>query len=596
MANDGGRAGRGDTKLKRLSRLLLAAALATAPLLSTAADLPDPVALRLIHINDFHGALESSAGLSLTIGERPGAGPATLRVPAGGAPALAGLVRSLRAGSPNSLMIAGGDLVGAAPLVSSLFRHESTIEVLNDIGLEVSSFGNHEFDDGTKELQRLIKGGCAATMPDGVITSCARETYRGVKFTYLGANVINTKGEQLAAPYLIKRVSGIPVGIIGAVTIQTPTLVTPSGVAGLQFIDEADAVNRAAGELRAKGVRAMVAVFHEGIEIDGRADWNDTSCPGAAGPLLGIAQRLAPEIRVVLSGHTHRGYRCEIGGRLLIQSTAYGRGISVVDVELDRSTRAMLPPARSMNLPVMNERTEPETRAKVIAGMPEPWARALSDAKPDAKIAAKVAAYAALAKPKADRVVARIGGALTHSRTDRTDTPMGRLIADAQLSATRTEGSQLALMNPGGVRGGLVCAAPPCPITFGQVFLVQPFGNSLVVMNLTGEQLKRALEQAHRPGAEPYLLHPSEGFTFTWTNDAPKGSQVSDMRLMGQPIDPAKTYRVTVNSFLADGGDGYTVLKEGKDLKGGGQDIDALMAYMAAEQRGPSPAARITRR
>ena len=596
MANDGGRAGRGDKDLNNLTRLLLAAALAAAPLLATAADLPDPVPLRFIHINDFHGSLEASAGLSLRVAERPGSGPATLSVPTGGAPALAGLVRSLRAGSPYSVMTAGGDLVGAAPLVSSLFRHESTIEVINDIGLEVSSFGNHEFDEGSVELARLIKGGCAATKPDAVITSCARETYRGVKFTYLGANVVNEKGPPLAAPYVIRTYAGIPVGFIGAVTIQTPTLVTPSGVAGLKFIDEAEGVNRAADELRAKGVRAMVAIFHEGIEIDGRADWNDTSCPGAAGPLLDIARRLAPEIRVVLSGHTHRGYRCEIDGRLLIQSTSYGCGISVVDVELDRSTRAMLPPVRSMNLPVMNERTEPETRAKVIAGMPEPFAKALADARPDAKIAEKVAAYAALAKPKADRVVARIGGPLTHARTDRTDTPMARLIADAQLAATRSEGAQLALMNPGGVRGGIVCSAPPCPVTFGQIFLVQPFGNSLVVMNLTGEQLKRALEQSRRAGAEPYLLHPSEGFTYTWANDAPQGAQVSDMRLMGQPIDPAKTYRVTVNSFLADGGDGFTVLKDGKDLKGGGQDIDALMAYMAAEQRSPGPTARITRR
>lgn len=597
MANDGGRAGRGDKNLNKLSKLLLAGALASAPFLPHAAGLPDPVPLRLIHINDLHGSLESSAGLSLTLAD-PGAaaGAPALRVPVGGAPALAGLVKSLRAGSPYSLMTAGGDLVGAAPLISSLFRHESTIEVLNDMGLDVSSFGNHEFDEGSVELARLIKGGCAATKPDAVITSCARETYRGAKFTYLGANVINEKGPPLAAPYTIRTFAGIPVGIIGAVTIQTPTLVTPSGVAGLKFIDEAEGVNRAADELRAKGVRAMVAIFHEGIEIDSRADWNDTSCPGAAGPLLDIARRLAPEIRVVLSGHTHRGYRCEIGGRLLIQSTSYSRGISVVDVELDRSTRAMLPPVRSLNLPVLNDRTDAAMRAKLVAATPEPFRKALSDAKPDPKIAARVEAYAALVKPKADRVVARIGGPLTHTRTDRTDTSMARLIADAQLAATRSEGAQLALMNPGGVRGGLVCAAPPCPVTFGQIFLVQPFGNSLVVMNLTGEQLKRALEQARRPGAEPYLLHPSEGFTYAWVNDAPQGSQVSDMRLMGQAIDPAKTYRVTVNNFLADGGDGFTVLKEGKDLKGGGQDIDALMAYMAAEQRNPIPTARITRR
>ena len=594
MENDGGRAGRGDPHVTQTTKTLLITALSLS-FAAAAADLPDPVPVRLIHINDFHGNLEASAGLSLALAD-PGAAPGAplLRVPVGGAPAMAGLVKTLRAGSPYSVMIAAGDLVGAAPLASSLFRHESTIEVLNDMGLEVSSFGNHEFDAGAEELKRLIKGGCAATQPDSVVSSCARETYRGTRFAYLGANVIDAQGKALAAPYIIKTFAGIPVGIIGAVTKTTPTLVTPSGVAGLTFIDEAEGVNRAADELRAKGVRAMVAVFHEGIEI--RGDWNDTTCPGAVGPLLDIARRLAPEIKVVLSGHTHWGYRCEVDGRLLVQSTSYSRGISVVDVELDRSTRAMLPPVRSYNLPVLNHRTEPAVRDKIVAATPEPFRQALADAKEDPRIAAKVDAYAALAKPKAERVVARIGGPFTHSRSERTDTPNGRLIADAQLAATRDQGAQFAFMNPGGVRAGFLCAAAPCPVTFGNVFTVQPFGNSLVVMSLTGDQVRRALEQQWRESGEPYLLAPSAGFTFTWENAAPQGRQVSDMRFGGEPIDPAKTYRVTVNSFLADGGDGFTVFKEGRDMKGGGQDIDALMAYLAAEQRSPIPTARITRR
>ena len=560
-----------------------------------AAELPDPVPVRLIHINDFHGNLESSAGLSLTLAE-PGAAPGAppMRVFLGGAPALAGLVKTLRSGSPYSIMIAGGDLVGAAPLVSALFRHESSIEVMNDIGLEVSSLGNHEFDDGSRELKRLIKGGCAAAHPNSALTSCARGTYRGARFAYLGANVTDTQGKPFIAPYIVKHFAGIPVGIIGAVTRDTPLMVTPTGVDGLAFTDEAQSVNRAADELRAKGIRAMVAVFHEGMYIKG--DWNDTSCPGAVGPLLDIARRLAPEIKVVLSGHTHWGYRCVVDGRLLIQSTSFGRGISVVDVELDRSTRAMLPPVRSINLPVLNHRTDAAMREKLVAATPEPFRAALANAREDAKIAAKVEAYAALAKPKAERVIAQIGGPFTHNRNDRTDTANGRLIADAQLAATRAQGAQFAFMNPGGVRAGFLCAAPPCPVTYGNVFTVQPFGNSLVTMTLTGEQVRRALEQQARPSGEPYLLAPSAGFTFTWTNDAPEGQRVSDMRLNGEPIDPAKTYRVTVNSFLAPGGDGFSVFKEGKDLTGGGQDIDALMKYLAAEQRSPDPKPRITRR
>ena len=309
---------------------------------------------------------------------------------------------------------------------------------------------------------------------------------------------------------------------------QTPTLVTPSGVAGLTFIDEAEGVNRAADELRAKGVRAMVAVFHEGIEIDRRADWNDTSCPGAAGPLLDIARRLAPEIKVVFSGHTHRGYRCEVDGRLLIQGTAYGRGVSVVDVELDRSTRAMLPPVRSLNLPVLNERTEAAMRDKLVAATPQPFAqgaRARRSPMPRSPRGSRPTR-----RSRSPRPIAWSHASAAPSPTAAPTVPTRRRRASSptRSSPPRAEPRRAGRAHESGRRArGLLCAAPPCPVTFGQVFTVQPFGNSLVVMNLTGEQLKRALEQRGAPSGEPYLLHPSEGFTYTWPDDAPRGAQVT---------------------------------------------------------------------
>lgn len=566
----------------------------------------EPVQVRLIGINDFHGNLEST-NLTLFLAD-PGAQPeaAQLRVTVGGAAAVAGMVRELRAGAPHSILLAGGDLIGAAPLVSTLFKHESTVEILNDMGLEVSSLGNHEFDAGTKELQRVIRGGCAATAPDEAVASCVQSRYRGARFKYIAANVIDGKGRPIVAPYVIKRFEGIPVGFIGGVTKTTPQMVTPSGIAGLKFLDEADAVNRAARQLRAKGVKAMVAIFHEGIELgtqDKRGDWNDVTCPDAHGPLLDIARRLAPEIKVVFSGHTHQGYRCEIGGRLLIQGTSYGRGISVVDVQLDPATRTMLPRMRSINLPVVNERTDPAQREKLAAATPEPFAAVLREAKADAAIAEKVARYAALVAPKAERQVGRIAGGFSRGgelgaqpMAGRVDSTAGRLIADAQLAATREHGAQVAFMNPGGIRSNIQCATPPCTVTFGQVFTMQPFGNSLVVMTLTGAQLKMLLEEQQRSAAgEPKLLQPSEGFTYTWQSDAAPGMRVRDMRLDGEPVEPAKSYRVTVNSFLAEGGDGFSVLKDGTDRKGGGQDLDALVAYLGAAERAPVRVARITR-
>ena len=571
-------------------------ALAAALALPVQASHLDPVPVRLMGINDFHGHLEAANNVLFLADPGAPAGAPALRVPAGGAAALAGLLATLRKGSPFHLTLGAGDLMGASPLVSSLFRHETTIDVLNDLGLEVSSVGNHEFDAGFAELQRMMRGGCAATRPDDIITSCAQATYRGAKFTYLGANVVDESGKPVIAPYTIKHFDGIPVAIIGAVTRTTPQMVTPSGVNGLRFLDEAESVNRAAGELRAKGVRAMVAVFHEGIELGtnaSRGDWNDTTCPNAHGPLLDIARRLAPEIRVIFSGHTHQGYRCELEGRLLIQGTSYGRGVSVVDVELDRSTRAMLPPVRSINLPVMNDKTEPAQRDKLAAASPAPFSAVLRETTPDARIAQKVAAFAALVAPKAERPVGRIAGAFT--RSGSVDSTVGRLIADAQLAATRKDGAQAAFMNPGGIRSNLDCAQPPCTVTFGQAFTVQPFGNDLVILTLTGAQLKEMLESQRRRSGDPMFLQPSEGFTYTWRDSAPPGQQVSGMLLGGEPVDPGRAYRITVNSFLAEGGDGYAAIRDGVDRKGGGPDIDALLAHLGAAERSPVAAPRVNR-
>ncbi len=571
-------------------------ALLAASLALSAGAAPGPVKVRFIGINDFHGNLES-ANLALALND-PAAPPGSpvIFVPTGGAAAVAGMVKKLRAGAPHSLMVAGGDLIGAAPLASTLFRHETTIGVLNDIGLELSALGNHEFDAGVAELRRIIRGGCADITRDPNTATCANGRYRGARFRYLAANVVAADGKHVVAPYVIRHFEGIPVGFIGGVTKTTPQMVTPSGVKGVSFQDEADATNRAARQLRARGVKAIVAMFHEGIELgtqQKRGDWNDTSCPEAHGPLLDIARRLDPVIKVVFSGHTHQGYRCEFEGRLLIQGTSYGRGISVVDVELDRKSRT-LRPVRSINLPVLNERTSEAMREKFAAAAPEPFAAVLREVRPDAAIAARVAQYAALVKPKAERPVGRVGGRF--DRTGPGDSAAGRMVADAQLAATKAMGARIAFMNPGGIRTNLDCAAPPCTVTFGQAFSMQPFGNSLVVMTLTGEQIKALLEEQLKGAkGEPRFLSPAEGFTYTWQDDAAPGSRVVDMKLDGEPIEASRRYRVTVNSFLAEGGDGFETLKDGTERSGGGQDLDALIAYLTAAERAPIATPRVTR-
>ena len=548
----------------------------------------EPVPLRLIAFNDFHGNLEST-GLSLTLTD-PDDAQKTLRLPVGGAAALAGLVSTLRAGAPHSLVLSGGDLFGASPLVSTLFRHESTVDVMNQLGLEVGTLGNHEFDAGLGELKRLVGGGCAENAPDAATTSCAAEaSYRGAKFAVLGANVIaKASGKPEFAPYVIKRYGGIPVGIIGAVTKTTPHIVMPSGIAGLKFIDEAEAVNRSARELRARGVKAIVAVFHEGGELGSsgqRADWNDTSCPGAHGPIFEIASRLSRDIGVIFSAHTHQGYRCIVDGRLIIQATSYGRGVSVVDLMLDPKTRDIdAASTRSTNLPVVNERTEPAVRERLAHALPAPYGDALLATQPDAAIASKVAEYAALVAPKAERPVGQIAASYTR-RNHQGDSSAGRLIADAQLAATRAPeagGAQIAFMNQGGIRSDLECSSPPpCTVSFGQIFTMQPFGNSLVVMSLSGAQIKALLEAQQRGNAtEPTFLQASAGFSYTWQADAPAGQRVRDMTLDGAPVQAGQTYRVTVSNFLAEGGDGFAMLRQGRQQTGGMQDVEALAAYL----------------
>ncbi|MDQ6685637.1 MAG: bifunctional metallophosphatase/5'-nucleotidase [Pseudomonadota bacterium] len=576
--------------------------LAASALLAVAgAEAARPVAVRLIGINDFHGNLEP-ANLVLASEAVPATSDDTppLRIPAGGAAALAGLVEALRAGQKHTLMVSAGDMVGAAPLISTLFKHESTVEIMNTIGMGVAITGNHEFDAGVGELKRLVAGGCAATVPDGAVTSCALSTYGGMRFPFVSSNVLDADGKTVFAPSTVVRFAGIPVGFVGAVTKTLPTLVSPSGIAGLSIIDEAEAVNRAARRLQAQGVRAIVALFHEGGELgtpQHRGKWNDASCPDAHGPIFSIAERLLPEITVIFTGHTHQGYRCLIHGRTLIQGTSYGRGVSVVDVVLDPKTRRIVPSkTRSINLPVLNERTDPAVRERIAATLPAPYAAIVRAARSDPAIASIVERYAVIVAPKAERPVARIEGRF--ARGGLADSAAGRLIADAQLAATAAPaqgGAQIAFMNPGGIRSDLDCiGTPPCTVTFGQAFTMQPFGNTLVVMTLTGAQIKALLEAQSRPsGVETTMLQPSAGFTYAWQPGAPVGSRASDLRLGGEPIVAERSYRVAVNSFLAEGGDGFAVLTEGTGRDGGAPDLDVLLEYLKTP-RAPDSTARIT--
>lgn len=586
-------------------RLLLSSLVAAALLAGCATPPPDePVRVRLIAINDFHGNLEAAPGLTLPWPD-PADRSKVARLNAGGAAPLAGLVKALREGAKHSLVVSSGDMIGGTPLVSALFLHESTIDIANRIGVDLAAPGNHEFDAGTAELLRVMGGGCRPNAPDALIQSCVLPGgHAGAKFPHFAANVVKADGSTLFPASIVREIGGVKIGFIGAVTKITPNIVVPSGVAGLRFTDEAEAINREAARLAATGVKALVAVIHEGGDTGTPGlpmEWNDVGCPNPRGAIFDITRRLSPEVDLVFSAHTHQGYRCLIGGsdgRLVMQATALGRGVSVADVVIDPKTGDIdRTRTESRNLPVFNERSDPKLRDAIIAAEPAPWNEALRAAKPDAAVAARVAQYVAAAAPLANRPVGRIAG--NFDRSARTDASAGRLVADAQWAATRSPergGAQFALMNPGGVRTDLRCEGgpPPCGVTYGQVFSMQPFGNNLVVMTLTGAELKQMLEDQQRPGrANPLFLIPSSSLTYRWDAKAAHGARVLDLRVAGQPVEPGREYRFTVNSFLSEGGDGVTMLRNGRNRLGGELDLDALVMHLAGTPA-PDPVPRIT--
>jgi 5'-nucleotidase len=557
----------------------------------TPAPTAQPVAVRLLAFNDLHGNLEKGTQ-TLTLPD-PADATKTVRVATGGAAFLAGKLAELKAGSAHTLVISSGDAIGASPLVSALFRDEPTIEAMNAMGVDINAVGNHEFDKGTAELARLVNGGCSTDTSNPNLSSCARggNAYAGARFSFLAANVVDAAGKPLYAPYVIKEFSGMKVGVIGVVTRTTPTIVSPQGVQGVQFLDEATTINRYADELQVQGVNAIVASVHEGGTTS--STWNDTACANPSGEIFVIAGKLKASVDVVFSAHTHQGYNCRVNGIPVIQAYSGGRGISQVDVVIDPATQDIdRSKTTALNVPVVNDNNDATITAK------------FAPATPNTTVAALISEYTALAAPKTNREVGQITATIDRTASPGGDSAAGRLIADAQLAATAAAdkgGAQIALMNPGGVRADFTCTlaagATSCPVTYGTAFTVQPFGNSLTVMSLTGAQLKALLEQQNTGvnAARARMLQPSKGFTYTWTASAPADARVSNMLLNSTPIDAAAIYRITVNSFLAEGGDGFAVLKEGADRLGGAQDVDALLDYFAANRPvAPDMTARIT--
>lgn len=595
--------------------------------------------VKIIGFNDYHGNLESPGtfGVNTLV-------PTASRPAVGGADYMAAFVARMKASNPLNVVVGAGDFIGATPLISALFFDEPAVETLNLIGLEFNAVGNHEFDKGKDELKRLQNGGCKITAGAQDPNSCrgfggVPGTFGGAQYKWLSANVFETAtGRTLLPAFGVKSFNGVRVAFIGMTLRGTPGIVTPTGVAGLEFRDEAATVNALVPRLRAQGIEAIVVLIHQGgfqntqtgapspqpitSDINGcTGDLRNSN--GTDSDLRAIVKQLDNAVDLVISGHTHAAYNCSAktvdvvgttlanasstprptglpnrAGRLIpvTSSSAFGRVLTEVDVTINPNTRDIVAVSPRN---VLVDRTDPQINADIAAN---PAVRNV------------VQAYAAAVAPLANSVIATITGAMTNTANTAGEMEAGDLIADAQLQATQPVslgGAQIAFMNAGGVRnpGFVNPSGPTYPynLTYGNAFTVQPFGNSLVTMTLTAQQIKDLLEQQFAnclgQGSANRIMQISNGFKYTWKASGTCGTRITDVTFTptdltgmapvitgsvhnivvgGVVQNPATTYRVTVNNFMATGGDGFGVLLGGTNVLGGAQDIDALVAYLTA--------------
>ncbi|CAN1213305.1 5'-nucleotidase [Tumidithrix helvetica PCC 7403] len=521
------------------------------------------VNIRILAINDFHGNLEAG---NLTF--PPSA--AGDRIPVGGVEYLATHIKNLRVANPhikpqNTVTVSAGDTVGASPLISALFHDEPAIEALNALGLELNAVGNHEFDEGAEELYRKQKGGCHPV--DGCRDG---DGFGGAKFKFLAANVINYRnGKPIFPAYQVRTFNGIKMAFIGLTLKGTSNLVGSSGIVGLEFKDEAATVNALIPKLKKQGIKAIAVLLHEG----GLTTGNYNGCEGISGAIVDIVKHTDPEVDLFITGHTHQAYNCQIDRRLVTSASFYGRLVSDIDVTLDRGTGD-------------------------VASMQANNVVVTHDVPKDPALSQIVLKYKAIADPLVNRAIGSITADITRIADRNGISPLGRTIADAQLAATADAsqgGAVAAFMNPGGIRTDLSYSESEVKgvVTYGQAFAVQPFRNRLVTMTLTGKQIKELLErQFDNPrSGQNRILQVSQGFTYNYSNSAALGNRVSNIAIAGIPIVPDSDYRITVNSYLADGGDNFAVLKEGRDRLVGALDIEALEAYFKMRSPiSPNPA------
>lgn len=526
-----------------------------------------PVTIDLLTMNDFHGRLETSGSI-------------------GGAAVLAGAINAFEGANPNTVVAAAGDLIGASTFTSFISDDDPTINALNESGLQVSSVGNHEYDQGWADLRDDVIG-------DNGDGSTAL-------WQYLAANIaLDATGEPApeTPPYHIIETGGVNIGFVGAVTEDLPSLVSPAGIEELEVLPIIESVN------------AVAADLSDGDDTNGEADvvimLVHEDAEGA------IAEGVSADVDAIVAGHSHETYAfLDDTGRPVIQTGQYATNIGHINMTVDPDTGEIVFNDVE-NLPLMT--CDEDTGECTPNYEPDPEVQAIVD---DAVEVAAVLGAEPLGVITQNITrsfdITEVEGELTLAEDRGEESTLGNLVADAQRAAT--DGSaQIAFMNPGGLRADLCVEATDYPyeevpdfddvvcagvtnddggvITFAEAATVQPFGNTLVRMSLTGAQIQEALEQQVQPegSSRPFLhLGVSDGFEYTYESERNEldqiiGIDILEMTLDGAAIDPAASYEVVVNSFLAAGGDNFLTFAAGANPQDTGQiDLESFVDYMAA--------------
>lgn len=516
----------------------------------------DVVKVQLLGINDFHGNLEPPNG----------SGGMIQGTPAGGIEYLATHIKRLQEHQEFSVVLSAGDLFGASPLLSAWFQDKPTIEAMNILGLSFNAVGNHEFDKGWRSLKKLVEGDCEPHQP------CGDDQFKGAQFDMLAANVIvNETNETLFPAYQIRNFGPIKIAFVGVVLEGAEDVITKESIEGISFRDEADSVNALMPELENLGVNTVVVMIHEG----GLATGNYNECNGISGPIVNIAQRLNDKVGVILSGHTHQAYNCVINDKIVTSAASNGRLVTEIYMDID-AHNGRLVGAQANN--------------KIVT----------RDVQRDADQSTLLNKYLEKAAPIINVPVGSIKESLTKAENRAGESLLGRMLADAQLEATTTPHlgqASIALVNPGGIRTDITFYTSKANegdgnVTYSEAYAVQPFGNVLITMTMTGQEIINVLEQQFAGcGADKdRILQISQGFSYAYRKNGPICHKIDErsVSIEGKTLNPLANYRVSANNFIADGGDGFSEFKKGKEKVTGMSDIDALLNYLKAHPNLPA--------